>query len=287
VEKLLVKVIGSNIIRPANGRRTPPAGPTSASEDSQHPLWESVGQVISIRERNLTMMKKDLLLRNPLHQLGLTSEDSLPDGSFGAVLARAGIGKTAFLVQIALHTMLRDRNILHISLDDPVEKVTLWYREVFNLLAEKRNVQVSAPLWDDLLPRRFIMTFKVEGFSVPKLKERMTDLIEQNIFRPHTLIVDGVPFDNDVRDLIKDLKDLSAATGVRCWFTVRTHRHEAPTPDGMPPQMASLQDLFDVSVQLVPDGEDIHIRILKGLETPPRDTAVRFDPATMLINEPE
>jgi hypothetical protein len=51
--------------------------------------------------------------------------------------------------------------------------------------------------------------------------------------------------------------------------------------------MASLQDLFDVSVQLVPDGEDIHIRILKGLETPPCDTAVRFDPATMLINEPE
>jgi hypothetical protein len=55
----------------------------------------------------------------------------------------------------------------------------------------------------------------------------------------------------------------------------------------MPPQMASVQDLFDVSVQLLPDGKDIHIRILKGLETPARDTAVRFDPATMLIKEPE
>jgi hypothetical protein len=50
------------------------------------------------------------------------------------------------------------------------------------------------------------MTFKVEGFSVPKLKERMTDLIEQNIFRPHTLIVDGVPFDKDVRPLIEELE---------------------------------------------------------------------------------
>jgi hypothetical protein len=68
---------------------------------------------------------------------------------------------------------------------------------------------------------------------------------------------------------------------------VRTHRHETPTPDGVPPQMASLQDLFDVSVQLLPDGQDIHIRILKGFETPARDTAVRFDPATMLIKEPE
>lgn len=230
-------------------------------------------------------MKKDLLLRNPLHQLGLTSEDSLPDGAFGAVLARAGIGKTAFLVQIALHTMLRDRNILHISLEDPVDKVTLWYREVFNLLAEKRNLRTSASLWDELLPHRFIMTFKVEGFSVPKLKERLTDLMEQDIFRPHTLIVDGMPFDGDIRNQIEELKELSATTGVRCWFTVRTHRHEAPAPDGIPPQLASLQDLFDVAVQLLPDGKDIHIRILKGLERSAQETAARFDPATMLIKE--
>jgi len=231
------------------------------------------------------MMKKDLLLRNPLHQLGLASEDSLPDGAFGAVLARAGIGKTAFLVQIALHTMLRDRNVLHISLEDPVDKVTLWYREVFNLLAEKRQVQDSGPLWDDLLPHRFIMTFKVEGFSVPKLKERMTDLLEQNIFHPHTLIVDGMPFDANVRSQIEDLKRLSLETGVRCWFTVRTHRHEAPMEDGMPPQVYSLRDLFEVAVQLLPDGKDIHIRILKGLEASARNSAARFDPATMLIKE--
>jgi hypothetical protein len=233
------------------------------------------------------MMKKDLLLKNPLHQLGLTSEDSLPDGAFGAVLARAGIGKTAFLVQIALHTMLQDRNVLHISLEDPVDKVTLWYREVFNLLAEKRLVKASAPLWDELLPRRFIMTFKVEGFSVPKLRERMTDLMEQDIFRPHTLIVDGMPFEGDIRGQIEELKTLSAEAGVRCWFTVRTHRHETPMPDGMPPQLSLLQDLFEVAVQLLPDGNDIHIHILKGLENSKGATAVRFDPATMLINEPD
>jgi hypothetical protein len=233
------------------------------------------------------MMKKDLLLKNPLHQLGLTSEDSLPDGAFGAVLARAGIGKTAFLVQIALYTMLQDRNVLHVSMEDPVDKVALWYREVFNLLAQKRHLKASAPLWDELLPRRFIMTFKVEGFSVPKLRERMTDLMEQNIFRPHTLIVDGMPFEGDIRNQIEELKALSVETGVRCWFTVRTHRHETPMPDGMPPQLSSLHDLFEVAVQLLPEGKDIHIRILKGFENLRDNTAVRFDPATMLINEPD
>jgi hypothetical protein len=281
-----LKGLRTRIIRPLAERR-PQDGEQIPCSEIEPFHREPAGRVITIRERNLTMMKKDLLLRNPLHQLGLTSEDSLPDGAFGAVLARAGIGKTAFLVQIALHTMLRDRNILHISLDDPVDKVTLWYREVFNLLAEKRNVKASAPLWDDLLPHRFIMTFKVERFSVPKLKERMTDLVEQDIFSPHTLIVDGMPFEGDLRGQIEELKGLVTAAGVRCWFTMRTHRHEAPTPDGMPPQLAPLQDLFDVAVQLLPDGKDIHIRILKGLETPSGETAVRFDPATMLIKEPE
>jgi hypothetical protein len=163
----------------------------------------------------------------------------------------------------------------------------LWYREVFNLLAEKRLIKASAPLWDELLPRRFIMTFKVEGFSVPKLRERMTDLMEQDIFRPHTLIVDGMPFGGDIRGQIEELKGLSAEAGVRCWYTVRTHRHETPMPDGLPPQLSSLQDLFEVAVQLLPDGNDIHIHILKGLEISQRNTNVRFDPATMLINEPD
>ena len=50
--------------------------------------------------------------------------------------------------------------------------------------------------WDKIQPYRFIMTFKVEGFSAPKLEERLTDLMEQNIFKPHTVIIDGFKFDD-------------------------------------------------------------------------------------------
>ncbi len=228
-------------------------------------------------------MKKDLLMRNPLRQLGYGSEDILEDGAFGAILARAGLGKTAFLVQIALHTMLRDRSVLHISLDDPVDKVSLWYQEVFNLMAKSRQAIPSSDLWDHLLPQRFIMTFKVEGFSVPKLRERLTDLTEQDIFHPHTLIIDGLPFDGDMGGLLEDLKAMCGETGIRSWFTVRTHRHEEPGPDGMPPQLADLQNLFDIALQLLPDGQDIHIRQLKGGTGTGQDTPLRFDPATMLI----
>jgi hypothetical protein len=89
--------------------------------------------VIHIKERYFTMLKKDLILRNPLHVMAYGNDDILSAGQFGAVLARAGVGKTAFLVQLSLNALLRGKNVLHISLEDPVNKVSLWYKEVFNL----------------------------------------------------------------------------------------------------------------------------------------------------------
>ena len=229
------------------------------------------------------MLKKDLILRNPRRLLGSRTEEKLTDGEFGAVLARAGVGKTAFLVQLSLNALLRGKNVLHISLEDPVNKVSLWYREVFSRISQQYDINQIEPLWDSVLPHRFIMTFKVEGFSVPKLRERLTDLTEQNIFNPHTLIIDGLPFDGEARGRLEDLKAMCEDAGLRTWFTVRTHRHEEPAPDGMPPQLSDLQDLFAIALQLLPDGQDIHIRQLKGASGTDQATPLRFDPNTMLI----
>ena len=81
-------------------------------------------------------MKKELILRNPLRLMGDETDDIIPEGGFGAVLARAGVGKTALLVQLAVNALLRGNNVLHISLNDPVKKVSLWYKEVFNHLTK-------------------------------------------------------------------------------------------------------------------------------------------------------
>ena len=69
------------------------------------------------------MLKKELRLQNPLRFMERENEDILPEGGLGAVIARAGVGKTAILVQLALNTLLKGKNVLHISLNDPVKKV--------------------------------------------------------------------------------------------------------------------------------------------------------------------
>ena len=101
--------------------------------------------IINLKERSFMMLKKDLTLRNPLRLLGKENQDILPKGGFGAVLARAGVGKTAIMVQLSLETLLRGKNVLHVSLSDPVNKVSLWYKEVFHNLADQYNAQQVNP----------------------------------------------------------------------------------------------------------------------------------------------
>ncbi len=238
-----------------------------------------------IRERNIRMLKNELILKNPLRRMGYESDDILKGGEFGAVMARAGVGKTAFLVQLALNSMLREKNVLHISLNDPVKKVSLWYKEVFNRIATQYAIHQSVQLWDTILPHRFIMTFKVEGFSGPKLEERLTDLIEQDIFKPHAMIIDGLPFEDALNQDLAELKSLASRQGMHVWFTVRTHRHEEPGPNGTPAQLIPVADLFEVAIQLVPVGKQIQIKAFKGPGSRGDQPDLMLDPATMLIQD--
>jgi hypothetical protein len=229
------------------------------------------------------MLKKELILQNPLSLLGDETGHILPEGGFSAVLARAGVGKTALLVQLALNTLLRGKDVLHISLDDPVKKINLWYKEVFHHLTKSYDIKKINQLWEDILPHRFIMTFKVEGFSVPKLEERLTDLKEQNIFSPQVVFIDGLHFNENVRTYLSELKNLANNHSLHIWFAVMTHRHEKPGPDGMPAPFSDVADLFDIVIQLQPEGKEIHVETLKGTPADSAGPALLLDPATMLV----
>ncbi|BBO88786.1 hypothetical protein DSCOOX_19660 [Desulfosarcina ovata subsp. ovata] len=242
-------------------------------------------RIIQLRERNLKMLKNDLILRNPLRLMGRENESIVPEGGFGAVFARAGVGKTALIVQVALNTMLQQKNVLHVSLNDPVEKVNLWYQEVLNSLAHQYHVRQIKELWESIQMNRFIMTFKVEGFSVPKLEERVKDLTEQQIFNPHMVIIDGLPFDDRLRTPLEGMKEFSEKHRLHLWFTVTTHRHEAPGADGLPVQLESVADLFDTVIQLQPEGKKIHICCLKGGPGDEQTGHQLLDPSTMLIRD--
>jgi len=229
------------------------------------------------------MVKTDLIERNPLRQLAGDREDILADGAFGAVLSRAGIGKTALVIQMALFNMLRHKNVLHVSLNDPIGKVTLWYGELFQDIAEEYNVNNIKDIWNDIEPYRLILSMKVSGFSVPLLEERITDLTTQNIFNPSMVIIDGFPFDETARDHLKALRTLAERNGFSIWFTVHTHRDEQPAADNLPACFSPVADLFAVALELKPEGNNVRIETLAGSRTV--ETPLLLNPTTMLVTQ--
>jgi hypothetical protein len=243
------------------------------------------GRTIKLINRNINMIKQELILRNPLRHLGFETEDILPTGGFGAVLAQAGVGKTALLVQLALNSMLRSRNVLHVSLQDPVNKVTLWYGELFNHLASQHEGAQISKLWDSVLPHRFIMTFRVESFTAPKLEERLNDLTEQGIFKPEMMIIDGFHCDESMRNTLLALKALAAKNGMHVWFTVHTQSNEKPGLDGLPSSFSPVADLFDLVLELQTEHANVHIKPLRGATSNTPVTDLLLDPSTMLIKD--
>ena len=242
-------------------------------------------KIIYLKERNAAMLRKDLILRNPLRLLGHETDDILPPGGLGAVLACAGVGKTALMVQIALNALLRDKNVLHISLNEPVHKVSLWYEEVFRNITKSYELYEMNELWETILVHRFIMTFQVDGFSVPRLKERLTDLTAQSIFFPQMIILDGLPFDKPVNTILSDLKILADDYRLPIWLSVRTHPHEELGADGLPLQIDGISEIFNVAIALQPEGNDVLVKALKGGNPAAGESNLYLDPSTLLIKD--
>lgn len=240
-------------------------------------------KVIHIKERNFRMLKKDLILKNPLMSIGDNVEDILPKSGFGAVLARAGVGKTSLLVQLALYNQLKGKNVLHISLNDPVAKVSVWYDEVFRNIADQYGVKHVNRLWESILPHRFIMTFKASGFNIPQFEERINDLSEQDIFLPQLVIIDGLSFDKPIQSMISELKTLASNKEMAIWFTVQTHRHESTGTGELPIQLKNISDLFNVIIQLQPVDKEVHLKVLKSPGKLKSDPELILDPSTMLV----
>ncbi len=248
-------------------------------------LPSGTARVIYLRERSLFMLKKEIILKNPLRLIGGETDHILPSGGFGAVLARAGVGKTAVLVQIALDSLLRETNVLHICLDQPVSKVCLWYEEVFNHVGAHYQLENTLDLWDAILPHRFIMTFNAEGFSVPRLEERITDLTEQGIFYPQVVLVDGLSFDQEVRELLQELKMVAKENNLRIWFAVNIHRDDITEEKPIPDNFLNVANLFDAALQLTPEGSQVIVDPIKTPEKVENAPNLYLDPSSLLIKD--
>lgn len=230
------------------------------------------------------MANNDSVVNNPLRALGLEEKAKGGLRSMGLVMSRAGLGKTAILVQFALDCMLLGNKVLHVSIGEGVDKTRNWYDDILSLLTEGETVE-SIP---EVMKNRMIMTFKESSFSKALLEERLNDLVQQDIFKPECLIIDGYDFSEADRDSVQEMRNFMEQSGLKMiWFSAVRHRSdERVSADGVPAPCHEIDDLFDTVLLINPQGDEMSLDILKCDEcTVDPGTTLKLDPSTMLISK--
>lgn len=224
-----------------------------------------------------------LVQQNPLRVLNMGRENF----QTGLVMARAGLGKTALLVQIALDAILRGQRVIHVSIGESIDKTKKWYDDILGSILQEHSVTRPHELIDMVARHRMIMTFKVAAFTRSRLEERLNDLVLQDIFRPNCLIVDGFNFDESSREALEDIKNLMESMNMQAWFSAICHRGDNRlSPAGVPAPCHELDDLFDMVILLKPEHDaTIQLEILRNVSDQGTARGLRLDPTTMMVKE--
>ena len=230
------------------------------------------------------MYSKDLNERNPLRLFEHSIHGGLGPGNVGVVVARHGIGKTAFLVGIALDDAIRGRKVLHVSLDKTVDHVREFYDEIFMDLAHSAGLEDLATARLEMERHRMIHTYAGGTFTTDKLRHSIQFLKEVANFEPTCLILQGFSCDQATLADIEALRQLAAEFNVELWMSALTHRGAASDERGIPEPIAKLTPAIAVVVQMADDDGTVKLSLLKDHDNPNvAKLALALDPSTMLL----
>lgn len=208
---------------------------------------------------------------SPVGALSSALDGGLRPGDLGIVAARAGVGKSALLVHIALDALLREHNVLHVAIRDTVEHARAHYDEVFRAVAQHGAVRDWTAAMVRTERHRMIHSYLDRRFDVDLLRRNLQMLGEVANFRPKLLVFDG--FSPDVLDQhVRDLKVLASELGVPAWVGVRCT--DALTP--------AVKEQAALVLRLTPDGRNVRLSLGQPAEQG-EPLSLSLDPTSMLV----
>jgi len=232
------------------------------------------------------MYRKDVNERSPLRILEQSIHGGLGKGNLGVVVAPAGVGKTACLVQIGLDDLMRERDVVHVALGQTVEYVSAFYDTLFEDLAAQTSLQDRDTVRASVARRRAIKTFKDgAAFSPLRLEEAIELFTKHMKLTPTAVLIDG--YDCPAPGLATALaafKKTAQRIGAELWVTAQAPRGYIPAPNNLPSCMDASAHLVDVALYLEPKGGHVSLRLLKdhGDSVPP-ETHLELHPDTLQI----
>jgi KaiC/GvpD/RAD55 family RecA-like ATPase len=215
------------------------------------------------------MYRKEVNERSPMRVFEKSIHGGLGRGNVGAVLSRPGVGKTALLVQIALDDLLRDRRVLHISMEHAVDHVRAYYDELFHDLAQYTKLAEPEAVRLDVERHRLIFsllghapTSEGQSTSLKKLIDTVMFARDVAHFSPDVIVIDGFDFAHASEAMIDTLATLARDHSAELWLTTTTKAAQV-SPGSAPAPLDRFFDKLGVIVYLEPEKELVRLRLLK------------------------
>jgi hypothetical protein len=231
----------------------------------------------------------DLLIhlrRSPRTLLERDGHSGPGPGCLALVLARAGVGKTAFLVGIGLDAMFSGENVLHMTLERTVDKVRSWYDDLLDKhLSRELQIEHADRVRLQIERRRHIHTYLGRSFSPQRVRDTMSMLVEEMDYRPKVMIVDRLELGSTPVEVVEELKQVAVDYQAELWMSCRTHRDgPEPKPGHLPPPAEGIEGLVDLAFALQPEERQVRLHALKDRDRILNEALpIRLDPTTLML----
>ena len=227
------------------------------------------------------MYRRFVNARSPLRLLEKGLHGGLGIGNVGLLVAGHGVGKTLFLVGVALDELLRQGTVLHVSLEQTVSHVRAYYDTVYEELAASTHLEDAAATHAEVHRHRSIRAYSPSSFSVEKLRDAVKIESEAGA-KPSLIVIEGVGLDEITREDMLELCALAGELAAEVWISVAISSEQVRE---IPEEVGRFADLVAVVLALEParDGS-LALRALKDHDNDDLSALhVALDPRTLLL----
>jgi hypothetical protein len=203
----------------------------------------------------------------------------------GVLIARAGVGKTACLINIALHKLMENCKVVHVSIGEGPEKIHAYYQVLLNELISACKMKENDEFRQLVERNRIILAYVNKSFELTRLRVQLENLKESLEFSPDVLLVDGMDFVSSSSEFFKDFAKLAGELNAEIWFSALSHRHIFEVNErGIPYPCDKVDDMFSVILHLQPEEGGLYLKLLKDQGNDSvSGRKVRLNPSTFMI----
>jgi len=234
------------------------------------------------------MVLNELIQRSPIRIFEQSIHGGLKAGEIGVVASPNGVGKTSVLVQLALDKLLQGKKVIHVSFNQHIQYVPVWYEDIFNEFINKKNLENAADIKNDLVKNRVLMSFNQDGVTKDQVIRSLRAMILDGGFKADAVIIDGLDFSRAGKDRIAAVKNFAIELGLSVWYSCSVNSNDANQYDkeNIPVVLGDFVEDIDIVIVLQPKSDHVELSISKDRNSLiSKSMAMKLDPKTLLILE--